>query len=202
MVAVIAALVRTVSALVMIVAALGRTVAALAMTVASLVMTVAALVMTIAALVMMISTVQVVVTSLVARYVGSVEMVVLGLRPSTIIILGQRMEGLTLNLLLRAITILVFICLINAVQVLPLPACQPQVRETELLLLQHQVSGVRPDKLYRLLCGRVKEPAPVNMKDVRSWSTTTAGDVDTVEDDLEEFKEGDIYTIEEAQPKP
>ena len=120
LVALIAALVRTVAALVMIVAALGRTVAAQAMTVAALAITVAALVMTVASLVM-----TVVVTSLVARYVGSVEMVVLGLRPSTIIILGQRMEGLTLNLLLRAITILVFICLINAVQVLPLPACQP-----------------------------------------------------------------------------
>ena len=34
------------------------------------------------------------------------------------------------------------------------------------------------------------------MKDVRSWSTTTAGDCETGE--VEEFKEDDIYTIEEA----
>ena len=38
------------------------------------------------------------------------------------------------------------------------------------------------------------------MKDVRSWSSTTAGDVETGEDDVEDFKDGNIYTIEEAAP--
>jgi hypothetical protein len=83
--------------LVALIAALVRTVAALCRTVAALCRTVAALVMTDAAL-MMISTVQVVVTRLAPRYVGSVETAVLRLRLSTIVIMGQRMEGLTLKL--------------------------------------------------------------------------------------------------------
>ena len=47
---------------------------------------------------------------------------------------------------------------------------------------------------------RVREPEPVTMKDVRSWSTTT-GDMEVEKDDFEDIKEGDIYTIAEAAPK-
>ena len=39
------------------------------------------------------------------------------------------------------------------------------------------------------------------MKDVRSWSTTTADDVDIAEEDIDDFKEGEIYTIDETVPK-
>ena len=38
------------------------------------------------------------------------------------------------------------------------------------------------------------------MKDVRSWSTTT-GDEDIAKEDVEDIKDGDIYTIAEAAPK-
>ena len=46
-----------------------------------------------------------------------------------------------------------------------------------------------------------RESTPVTMKDVRSWSSTTAGDLETGADDVEDFKDGNIYTIEEAGPK-
>ena len=38
------------------------------------------------------------------------------------------------------------------------------------------------------------------MKDVRSWSTTT-GDIEEGQDDVEDIKDGDIYTISGAAPK-
>ena len=47
---------------------------------------------------------------------------------------------------------------------------------------------------------RIKEPKPVTMKDVRSWSTTT-GDIEEGQTDVEDNKDGDIYTIAGASPK-